>query len=53
MHIISELKIKQRRCTHNSPSGWDFMHTMLVIENYIEEVHTTHSLDEISYRECQ
>jgi len=52
MQAMSAIKIKQRRCTQLT--CWMGFHAGNVSnQNQAEEVHTTHTLDEISCRQCQ
>jgi len=51
MQAMLAIKIKQRRCTQLT--AWMRFHAGNVSnQNQAEEVHTTHSLDEISCRQC-
>jgi len=52
MQAMSAINIKQRRCTQLT--NWMGFHADNVSnQNQAEEMHTTHSLDEISCRQCQ
>jgi hypothetical protein len=52
MQATSAIKIKQRRCTKLTP--WlRFYADNISNQNQVEEVHTTHKLDGISYSQDQ